>query len=1196
MKGLVKMSAEIQVIKLYRELLQTNQKNKTKDSENIFFATDYFDALTVEAKEVTDSFASIMNLKTEDSSDPVAGSAQSYTLYFSSGMGARYEKLAEDKRRMSPFEYNKGDLNFLSLIQIHIAPEIFRRMTYGNEELWNSDKIILEPFLDDLYGIIAEYQADEFVYRVYQVLSTGDFAVAIKSRYPETSFHISTRIRSRVAGIEENDSLDQKYFAIYKTYTLLTFDRSLRNIRDNTNKAGEFVIRGCYSCKYWSEQSQSDEMRTKFTECKDIQGLNGRYDFKMHLSETEFCTLYPFLLQQKGLSLPNNTEEVTKMSEKVRYLVYLIEHDYMSYINERYLLKKDQSDSGTGMKCVSNSVFLRHERLECKELKQSNDEYLERLLLKYQQVKDSASDFGDVHKNLEQYLILLKEQILSCRVINQFADTRIYAKEIAQQLETVLDSFELYREIYNSGGDNFSLQANLVEYMREAVHALDSYAAHVRSNNLQTLQTPNYNLESNMSMEKIMIGYSGFLKSFVECYQDVLGTATNGMKRSYLPIVIPDLHNTDIRVEVLFEEGHSDDWKIERQIRKTKKKETYLLVVDSPTLAELGDVPIFMSLLFHELAHQLRYEDRCTRNKAILKHLVLGSVEQVAGNMAFEISKNLNANTIEMGSSLHKMFQTGFAEEIETAITNQMEQENIFDAPLNYFADKAIKMIQNFFDSLNYQYNLKKTVEQFVGYLGKYCDLSAAPQRKYLVELGKYIEYEQKNENVEQSDGAEEVYDTILKYGWLVSCLAVFNIVKDSDAEFLHTFAWVFDEDQINQWIENRNVKHFETLYSVKNALPAITEQVNQIWNNYQIFFLCISKKKNNLCEWNFKYLERIIKEKVYPAICKLWELQMMKYEKPLLPPLQENKTIIASVQHRQWALLGRTLGIDCEMDGNYKRFSTMMRKGNHFQIDSEQLERRVDIYRETTADMSMYIFMHISLFAYLNLVTQMIQDDSLFNMENNFIRIMNIAYIMEGNKEDSDPHVICESSYNSLFEDLKAYCIEHLNNTISNQIQDLLAKCRWGSSNNDIEENLNMAIDLLHGQTEKPETDKNSQKILRHIAKLCRLISEILTYKGTYVLSLLKEDNAILDDHQNGAKKLRTIRNNVVNKNVPAIRQMLDLGERNAWYLQKFHYKTGEVRDEELNETSIKFLLRQYYSQKLTLAGIDGEEVTDES
>lgn len=1138
-----------------------------------------------------------MNLKTGDLPDAAAGSAQSYTLYFSAGMGEKYEKNTADKRRESPFEYDRGDLNFLSLIQIHIAPEIFRRMAYGNEELWNQDKLILEPFLDDLYEIITQYQPNEFVYRIYQVLSTGDFAVAIRSRYPETSFQISTRIRSRVAGTEEKDALNHKRFAIYKTYTLLTFDRNLRNIRDTAGNAGEFVIRGCYSCKYWAEQSQLDKTKKGLAECEYMQGLNGRYDFKINLSEKEFCMLYPFFLQQKGFCLLNDKEkisETSETSEKVKHLVYLIKQGYLSYINERYLLKKEQRDNGAGMECISNSVFLRRELPECTELKQSNEKYIERLLLKYQNIKNNASDFGAVNKNLEQYLILLREQILSCRVINQFADTRIYAKEIGQQLEAVLDSFELYREIYNSGGDNRSIQVNLVEYMREAVHALDSHSAHVRSNNLQTLQTPNYNLESNMSMEKILIGYSGFLKCFVECYQDVFGTATKGVKRSYLPMVIPDLHDTDIRVEVLFEEGQGDVWETEKQIRETKEKETYLLVVDSPTLAELGDVAIFMSLLLHELAHQLRYEDRVTRNKTVLNHLIRGSVEQMAGNMASEIAQNLNDTEIE--SILYKMFQTGFAEEIETAITNQMVRENIFDTPLKYFVSYAQKMIGDFFDSWNYQQNLIKAVEQFVVCLGKYCSLDAEPQRKYLIELEKYIEREQKNGDVDHKNEAEKVSDTILKYGWLISCLSVFDIAKGTDTKFLSPLAWVLDESKANQWLKDENEKHFEELCFSVDAQPEIAEQIIQIQNNFETLFYYICQKKQVLCDWNFKCSERILKEKAYPAVCKFWERQSMEYENLSLHLPQDKETFIISVHQRQWALLGRHLGIDCEMDSNCERFCKAMRKESYFQVDFDMLERRVDIYRETTADMSMYIFMDMSLFAYFNLVAQIIQEDDLFVKENNFIRVMNVAYVMEGSTEYDDRHVICESSYHLLFESLKAYCAKHINSNLSIQIQDLLAKCRWDTSDDDIKENFNTMIDLLNEQAKKTETDKNSQKILIHIATLCRLIARILTDFGKYAVSILKEDKVLLKDYQNGVEKLRAIRDEIVAKNVPAIRQMLELGKKNAWYLQEFHYKTGDVRNKELNENSIKFLLRQYYSQKLMLAGIDSEEATDES
>ena len=84
------------------------------------------------------------------------------------------------------------------------------KMQYVDERLCETEKgIVLEEFIDDLYAILdgfcRDYGRDKFVFRIYQVLSAGDFAVAVKSRYPETSFELSSRIRSRVAGIKEKD-------------------------------------------------------------------------------------------------------------------------------------------------------------------------------------------------------------------------------------------------------------------------------------------------------------------------------------------------------------------------------------------------------------------------------------------------------------------------------------------------------------------------------------------------------------------------------------------------------------------------------------------------------------------------------------------------------------------------------------------------------------------------------------------------------------------------------------------------------------------------------------------------------------------------------------------------------------------------------------------------------------------------------
>lgn len=73
-------------------------------------------------------------------------------------------------------------------------------------------------------------------------------------------------------------------------------------------------------------------------------------------------------------------------------------------------------------------------------------------------------------------------------------------------------------------------------YVIEGVRSLDIFANYIRNINLQTLQAPNYNLQINGSMEKILMAYDWFISHILEpavdpveegrksllCYQEVL--------------------------------------------------------------------------------------------------------------------------------------------------------------------------------------------------------------------------------------------------------------------------------------------------------------------------------------------------------------------------------------------------------------------------------------------------------------------------------------------------------------------------------------------------------------------------------------------------------------------------------------------------------------------------------------------------
>lgn len=297
------MNTEIRIIHLCRGTIVEKQKGKA-----YFFATDYFDTLIAEEKKLSDTFCSIMNLDTDTGNGEIT-SAQSYTLYFSDKMYEKYEKKEQQKHKASPFENGKN-LNFLSIIQVHITPEVLRRMEYKNGSLCKEENdIVLESYLDDLYNILDTYcknnEENNFVFRIYQVLSAGDFAVVVKSQYPETSFEISTEIRRRVAGkIGENGEIGASTWALYKTYTLLTMEHNLTDVKQLVNRngnKGRFVIRGCYSCHYWACQREVEE----FMRCNslkipaDIAGLNGRYDFSIELQEESFYHIYEEVINYK---------------------------------------------------------------------------------------------------------------------------------------------------------------------------------------------------------------------------------------------------------------------------------------------------------------------------------------------------------------------------------------------------------------------------------------------------------------------------------------------------------------------------------------------------------------------------------------------------------------------------------------------------------------------------------------------------------------------------------------------------------------------------------------------------------------------------------------------------------------------------------------------------------------------------------
>ncbi len=95
--------------------------------------------------------------------------------------------------------------------------------------------------------------------------------------------------------------------------------------------------------------------------------------------------------------------------------------------------------------------------------------------------------------------------------MNQLQELRISTANLLQQLNILLHSLNNYMMSAKECQYNQKeLALQVEEYLQMGVGALEIFTRYVRNINLQTLQTPNYDLQTNVCVEKVLLAYSHF--------------------------------------------------------------------------------------------------------------------------------------------------------------------------------------------------------------------------------------------------------------------------------------------------------------------------------------------------------------------------------------------------------------------------------------------------------------------------------------------------------------------------------------------------------------------------------------------------------------------------------------------------------------------------------------------------------------
>lgn len=1193
------MDADIRLVRLTRTTLKGK---KTLPNPKSWFVADYFDVMEIDSLSLEDSFAEWLGFESDVADDSII-TEQSYTLYCSPNMLIEYEGNIEKSYRGDPFvKEEKNDC--LSIIHVYILPEIMARMNISRDDVCSDRGILLQPFVEDLYDILdlyAEKNVDEsFTARVYVMLSAGDFAIVIRSRRPDTAYSISTYLRKRKAG-KEQASCGGSEYVIYKTYTLSTIGRKIIHVEDehgNLQKQDRFIVRGCYSNKYWKEQEDVRKFQENLSEnVEELHPLSGRYDFTVRLREDEFYQIMSFS--------DNEAQTEVNQSARVKCMKYFIDQEYLTSINERYLMDSAELGSKlTDQEVMSRSIFLSDKGDEGDDLLNKNGKQITILMEKYEMIVGKSRNIIGYRKNIQQYLYLLKRQIILCKNINELSDTRIYAKVLIELLSVILNSVEQYVELCSQSEKDIWLNA-LENNLRKSIVTLDSYAQYIRNNNLQSMQTPNYNIETSMSTEKILIGYSELLWRFIEFYKNTIKETS---MKEYLAVMVPNLNSSNLNIDVMFREEESQDKR--------------LIVIGSPTLEEITDFPIIFPALFHEVAHQFRYESRERRNRAVLK----ATIKEVMCKISQYFSQDVVEKTGVSKSELY-VLRDGL-EKILTELFVAMEDgDKLTDKSLTQFETWLFDDIDAVFSVWKWKSDLEERVRDYIFELRYEMDYADEEMRGWIIKLQgclrKNFEENSKDSLKENSESVssalnrKSTINKIIKYAFQIAGKCVYHYIKDVDGDNRKVLDLAEDENrdweaEWKKYCENGMCDKYGEVRKINRIFLRFLDSMDEYEEK------CRNRDSFIETDWNNRVSQvKELEGQLYKRLKVYWE----EVAKQSAAAYNRNakfdsKDIVKMPVYRNWIRVGRYLGLDHEIKES--KFSEALKAGI-YQEDCVS-PSFLGLYREETADLLMCNVMGMEPTEYVSLMASLFVPVDNRYAGTDIERVFCVLYFQwcyDLEKEEKEKE-------KAAFDRYLQICCDIFSKTRSNAQKLLTAigmadaaenlpcgEIICGESENDhkesediIEKNISYLLDcrkIIQKETYEQEMVKAMAE-LDNVIRVYDLLIDLM-WGGKYYCDNLQKE--VVEDMARGKKRLAGL--SAEAQSSPVVKEIFDAGAAITKYLSQSYSQEGIGGSKKaeggyagnmrgVNEKCVEILLMMYYHNKIRIAQEGREEITNEN
>ncbi len=689
-RGKSEETKHLKLITLYREAVHQVEPNDecrgAAEHRRLTLTMDYFDALEVKEDFADDDqIRAFFGQNIDEELNDYDVAMHSIPIYCPENE-ITVQAREKDPLYGDPFEERQG-AGYLCLIQVYITPEVLRRSdVYKSVEGDKTEAAskVYDCFFKDLHEAMREYTSNNFYevmedgsrkcteegfcYSIYQSLSIGDFMIGIRSRSLDCVFRIVRAIRRRKfvdiydkgTSVGENDP---KSLILYKTYTIVSISNMVipeENDRAKTlDRGNRFVLRAVLSNHYWDDEKKIERKFPPdlYLYSSEFKWLHGRYNFSVELSESAFLRLLPTIKQCKlnQIETENRKVKLTDREEKIcDFLEFLLLKGYISHLNERYVAGNIPAVKHTEKRQNDIVVPFCDLRKEEGYFNEAINEQLTALKDDIQKLNNRIKGLNTSRESLFYNARLLKRLANTCSAINGYSDSRIYAVIIIRLIKAVLNGTEDYLNVYTRTKD-LGIIKQMDDELNGAITDLNEFSKYILDNSMQSIQAPDFNLESHTSVEKLMMSYSAFLQNMIDWFASTeFAKSIGGLREKYVTVMVPKAVDNGLSIKSYY-------YRLSEKIPEKEGAEK-LLAVHCPSFYTLTDFAGSIGRLMHELAHNLRYESREKRNEFIIRYSAELLSDQLCADMMERLQMEIETlrNTVKIQEILGDCFADNF--------------------------------------------------------------------------------------------------------------------------------------------------------------------------------------------------------------------------------------------------------------------------------------------------------------------------------------------------------------------------------------------------------------------------------------------------------------------------------------------------------------------------------------------------------